>query len=94
MAPPSDKDLLFEHIRSDSVDVCTPILLRGGVSVNSKDSVGNTPLHVAAEYNAVNVARYLLSSRHGVQLEAKNGVGVPRMLGPLTLHELCCYINS
>ena len=44
-----------------------------GGNVNSIDSVGNTPLHVAAESKQASSARFLLSL--GAELETRNNAG-------------------
>lgn len=63
---------LFDNIRLDRVDVCTSIFL-SGISVNTKDRLQNTPLHVAAENNAIQVTKYLLS-KTGIQKDVQNMV--------------------
>jgi ankyrin repeat protein len=65
---------LFSAVRDDKIEFCTPIV-RQGISVNSKDNLGNTPLHVAAEANSVNVTRVLLE-QHAINLEARNMVWI------------------
>jgi ankyrin repeat protein len=72
---------LFQYVRDGSVDACARILLQG-ISINSKDDTGNTPLHVAAEKGNTDIAKFLLH-RAGIQRNARNMVcGFPSRWQP------------
>ncbi|MEX6224021.1 ankyrin repeat domain-containing protein [Providencia hangzhouensis] len=50
------------------------ILLKNGVTVNIRDSLGNTPLHDAVNSHALEVAELLLAS--GADWRVKNNQGL------------------
>ena len=65
-------------MRGDLTAVCNQIQL--GVSVNERDSVGNTSLHWAAAAGSTDVARVLLEAGADVRLRGVRGNQVRRWL--------------
>lgn len=39
-------------------------LLKKGVDINSKNKIGETPLHVAVSYNNITAAQYLVDNKY------------------------------
>lgn len=63
----SDADLQADYLE------VTRLLVAGGANVNARDSMGRTPLHVAAEGSPVKVVALLLDS--GADVAARNEFG-------------------
>ena len=49
------------------------LLINAGVDVNAKNSLGETPLHVAVEWSSIEAAQLLLA--HGANVNARNNEG-------------------
>lgn len=51
----------------------TKLLIEHSADVNARDSIGQTPLHIAAYYNTENIAKLLIAN--GAEIEAKTKYG-------------------
>ena len=70
--------LIGAAIKEDVVDIAE-LFLKGGVDINAQDIYGNTPLHMAAEHNNRDLAKYLLE--HGANADIRNKDGkTPKIL--------------
>ncbi|KAJ2596169.1 palmitoyltransferase akr1 [Coemansia sp. RSA 1722] len=54
----------WEAIQKDNVEKVRQTIESGAVGAEQRDSQGNTPLHWAAQANAINVIRYLVEEKH------------------------------
>ncbi|KAL0279913.1 UNVERIFIED_CONTAM: hypothetical protein PYX00_001368 [Menopon gallinae] len=64
-----------------------------GVDVNKPDNEGNTPLHFAAQAGQVDVISYMVSTCHGLDIDARNALGfTPLMKAALQGRTKCAKL--
>ena len=65
---------LMPRVSPENVHKITKILLRIGVDVNGKDSMGRTPLHLAVEAQALELCKLLIKGKGDINIQDKAGM--------------------
>ncbi|KAM0543993.1 hypothetical protein ACHAPJ_012018 [Fusarium lateritium] len=82
MGSDSDREVLLWAARDGHTDVVKLALAIRGIDINTRDSLGRTPLSLAAEKGHQDVVR-LLAEVEGINLESTSGDGLTPLLSAL-----------
>jgi len=88
----SPKELLLEAARRNNTELLEEVLAKPTTNAaflnSATDALGNTPLHVAAQYGALEVLDHLLD-QEGLEVDPVN-----RMEGDTPLHKAVAYAHE